>query len=176
MQDYFISNIIKEGVEFEIIGESYYPYWHGPFPMFENCLTKLKEKYRKDIWVVEIGYEYTPHEAGHDFSEVRDAKEGDFITGNINGRIPFPQTKQGQADYMAHMLKICKRIGVEAVIYWEPTWYLGNVSWASDAGQIYCGLTPTNSSNAWKIETFFDEEGNDNPIIDIFTQEFVDKL
>ena len=176
MQDWFFSNMAKYDVDFEVIGESYYPYWHGPFNMFENCLKTLKKKYQKEIWVVELGYESAPYEEGHDFSEVRDAKEGDFISGNINGRIPFPQTKEGQKDYIAHMLKICKNIGVSYIFYWEPTWYPKDIPWASDAGQIYCGLTPTFSINSYSISTFFDEKGEANPVIDIYTQDFVDNL
>lgn len=177
MQDWYFSNIVKEGVEFEVIGESYYPYWHGPFNMFKECVSKLMEKYKKEVWVVELGYEYVPFAKDHDFSEVTDAKEGDFIIGNVNGRIPFPQTKQGQADYLALMLKICKELGVGMVCYWEPGWiYMPNNGWASDAGQIYCGLTPSAPVNSWIIETFFDTEGNANPAVEIFTQSYVDSL
>lgn len=176
MQDWFFSNLEKEGVEFEVIGESYYPYWHGPFPMFKDCVSRLKEKYQKEIWVVEIGYQYVPYPKDHDFSEVRDQKEGDFIPGNINGRIPFAPTKQGQADYFAHMLEICKEIGVGMVYYWEPTWIGDMLPWASDAGQRYCGFEPVEAGNVWKIETFFDEKGDANPIVDIFTQKFVDSI
>ena len=177
MQDWYFSNIVKEGVDFEVIGESYYPYWHGPFSMFKDCITRLKEKYHKEIWVVELGYEFMPLPEDHDFSEVTDAKEGDFIVGNVNGRVPFPKSKEGQKDYIALMLKICKELGIEMVCYWEPTWiYLENNGWASEAGQIYCGLTPAPAGNAWAIETLFDFEGNANPAIDVFTQDYVDKL
>lgn len=176
MQDWYFDNLTKEGVEFEVIGESYYPYWHGPFNYFESCVKKIKEKYQKDIWVVEIGYQYVPYEKDHDFSEVRDQKGGDFIPGNINGRIPFAPTKQGQADYFAHMLGICKKLGVEMVYYWEPTWIGDMLTWASDTGQRYCGFEPVKATNSWKIETFFDEKGDANPIVDIFTQKFVDSI
>ena len=117
MQDWYFSHIINEGVKFDVIGESYYPYWHGPFNMFKDCISRLKEKFKKEIWVVELGYEYIPQDENHDFSEVTDAKEGDFIIGNVNGRIPFPQTKDGQADYLALMLKICKEFGIEIVFH-----------------------------------------------------------
>ncbi|MCR4562672.1 MAG: arabinogalactan endo-1,4-beta-galactosidase [Bacilli bacterium] len=177
MQNWYFSNLVEQKVEFDVIGESYYPYWHGPFSMFKDCITRLKEKFKKEIWVVELGYEYVPLPEDHDFSVVTDAKEGDFIVGNLNGRIPFPQTPEGQAEYVGFMIKICKELGVEMLCYWEPTWiYLPNNGWASDAGQIYCGLTPSAPANSWAIETFFNQKGEANPIVDVFTQDYVDKI
>ncbi|MCR5491231.1 MAG: arabinogalactan endo-1,4-beta-galactosidase [Bacilli bacterium] len=176
MQQWYFDNILAEGVEFDVIGESYYPYWHGPFAMFEDCVTRLKKKYGKEIWVVELGYQYEPTK-NPNYSEVTDAKEGDFIIGNVNGRIPFEQSKQGQADYVGMMLQICKRIGVGMVFYWEPTWiYVPGNGWADDAGQIYCGLTPMPADNAWVTETFFDRQGEANPVVDVFTQDYVDSI
>ena len=176
MQDWYFSNIVAQGVEFDVIGESYYPYWHGPFPMFKECISKLKEKYHKEIWVVELGYQYLPTE-NPNYDEVTDAKEGDFIIGNVNGRIPFEQSKEGQAEYIAMMLQICKDLGIEVVCYWEPTWiYMPNNGWADDAGQIYCGLEPSAPANVWIIETFFDLKGDACPVVDVFTQQYVDSL
>ena len=176
MQDWYFSNILEQNVEFDVIGESYYPYWHGPFSMFKDCITKLKAKYKKEIWVVELGYEYMD-DGRTDFSEVTDAKEGDFIVGNVNGRIPFPKSKEGQRDYISLMLKICKDIGIAMVCYWEPVWiYMPNNGWASEAGQRYCGLEPAAPFNVWMIETLFDLKGEANPAIDVFTQQYVDKL
>ncbi|MCR5505819.1 MAG: arabinogalactan endo-1,4-beta-galactosidase, partial [Bacilli bacterium] len=175
-QEWYFDQIFKEGVDFDVIGESYYPYWHGPFSMFEDCITKLKNKYHKEVWVVELGYQYEPT-PNPNYAEVTDAKEGDFIIGNVNGRIPFKQSKQGQADYIAMMLKICKRLGIGMVCYWEPAWiYLPNNGWASDAGQIYCGLKPSAPFNVWDIETFFDKKGAANPVVEVFNQKYVDSI
>ncbi|MBR0294890.1 MAG: glycosyl hydrolase 53 family protein [Bacilli bacterium] len=176
MQSWYFDNIFAHGVDFDVIGESYYPYWHGPFSMFESCIKKLMDKYHKEVWVVELGYQYVPDEHPH-YEEVTDAKEGDFIIGNVNGRIPFEQSKQGQSDYIAMMLKICKKLGIGMVFYWEPTWIeMPNNGWAKDAGQIYCGLTPVPPFNVWKIETLFDLKGEANPVVEVFTQDYVDSI
>ena len=177
MQDEYLSSIIKNGVEFEVIGESYYPYWHGSFSMFKDCMSRIKVKYQKEIWVVELGYEYMQWTDNPDYSEVKDAKENDFVVGNVNGRVPFPKTKEGQNDYIALILKICKEIGIEMVCYWEPTWiHIDGNGWATHAGQIYCGQEPGPAGNVWEIETLFDLEGNAVPAIDVFTQKFIDEI
>ena len=176
-QDEYLSHIIAEGVEFDVIGESYYPFWHGPFPMFKDCISRIKEKYKKEIWVTELGYEYMSTGVEPDLTWVTDVKEDDFVVGNVNGRIPFPQTKEGQRDYIAMMLKICKELGIGMIFYWEPAWiYMPGNGWAKPAGERYCGLTPSEPVNTWVIETFFDLKGEANPSIDVFTQEYVDKL
>ena len=176
MQDWFFSNIVKNNVEFDVIGESYYPYWHGPFSMFESCIKKLKEKYKKEIWVVELGYQFE-ETINPNYDEVTDAVEGDFIIGNVNGRIPYPQTKKGQADYIAKIIDICKKVGVEMLFYWEPTWiYMENNGWASEAGQRYCGLEPMPPVNSWIIETLFDQKGEANEAVEVFNQDYVDSI
>ena len=176
MQDWYFSNILEYDVDFDVIGESYYPYWHGPFSLFKDCIHRLKEKFKKEIWVLELGYQFIPTK-DPDYSEVTDAKEGDFIVGNVNGRIPFEQTKIGQADYIAMMLKICKDLDVGLICYWEPTWiHKPMLPWADLPGQAYCDLIPAPAGNAWDVETFFDFEGEANPVIDIFTQQFVDSI
>ena len=100
-----------------------------------------------------------------------------MIPGNINGRIPFLGNKEGQALYLKKFLEICKKNDVEMVFYWEPAWILmpGN-GWAKEAGQIYCGLEPTTAYNDWANETLFDFNGDANPAIDVFTQQYVDSI
>ncbi len=176
MQEGYWDKLLDRGVDFDVMGESYYPYWHGPFSMFEDCVGKLIAKYKKEVWVVELGYQYEPT-INPDYSEVKDAKEGDFIIGNVNGRIPFPQSKQGQAEYVGMMLGICKRLGVGAVCYWEPTWiYVPGNGWGKEPGQRYLGFEPAPAGNAWAIETFFDQQGEANPVVEVFTKQYVNSL
>ena len=50
---YFLDNMIKRGVEFDIIGESYYPEWHGTPDSLKNNLTDLNKRYKQDVIVAE---------------------------------------------------------------------------------------------------------------------------
>lgn len=174
MQDWYFSNLLKYDVDFDVIGESYYPYWHGPLTDFEHNVTNLKNKYHKDIWLVEMGYEFADSLVEGHHSEYQDDGSDEFKVGNINGKIPFPLTKEGQAQYIAKILEICYKSGVEMVFYWEPCW-IGKEGWAKEAGQIYCGLKPTKADNDWENETLFDFNGNANPAVEIFNQNYVDK-
>jgi beta-galactosidase len=50
---FFIDNMIARGVHFDVIGESYYPKWHGTLADLANNLTDLIRRYNKDVIVVE---------------------------------------------------------------------------------------------------------------------------
>jgi len=50
---YFIDNMLKRGVKFDIIGESYYPEWHGKPDSLRRNLTDLNARYKQDVIVVE---------------------------------------------------------------------------------------------------------------------------
>jgi arabinogalactan endo-1,4-beta-galactosidase len=50
---FFLNNMISRGVQFDVIGESYYPKWHGTLEDLRNNLTNLINRYHKDIIVVE---------------------------------------------------------------------------------------------------------------------------
>ena len=54
---YFLDNMLSHGVVFDVIGESYYPKWHGTLEDLKNNLTDLSTRYKQDIIVVE----YTEH-------------------------------------------------------------------------------------------------------------------
>ena len=50
---FFIDNMLARGVQFDVIGLSYYPKWHGSLDDLKNNLTLLAKSYKQDIIVVE---------------------------------------------------------------------------------------------------------------------------
>lgn len=50
---WFINNMMARGVQFDVIGQSYYPKWHGTLDDLRNNMTDLVRKYNKDIILVE---------------------------------------------------------------------------------------------------------------------------
>ncbi|HLY70282.1 MAG TPA: glycosyl hydrolase 53 family protein [Puia sp.] len=53
----FIDAMLARNVQFDIIGESYYPRWHGTLQQLDSNLTDLAKKYKQDVIVAE----YTEH-------------------------------------------------------------------------------------------------------------------
>ena len=50
---WFIDNMLERGVQFDVIGESYYPKWHGTLDDLKNNLISMAKRYEQDIIVVE---------------------------------------------------------------------------------------------------------------------------
>ena len=105
--DTFYSHIIERGVEFEVIGLSYYPWWHGTFDDLENNLAFLANKYEQEISVVETAY-YANGWYPEPAEWVLDVQ-------------PFPPNEQGQYDFLVKLDSILKKYPkVTSVYYWKP--------------------------------------------------------
>lgn len=50
---WFIDNMLARGVQFDVIGQSYYPKWHGTLDDLENNLRTTANRYPHDIILVE---------------------------------------------------------------------------------------------------------------------------
>ncbi|HEX6427427.1 MAG TPA: glycosyl hydrolase 53 family protein, partial [Niastella sp.] len=50
---FFIDNMLARHVQFDVIGESYYPKWHGTIEDLRDNLNDLVRRYGKDVIVVE---------------------------------------------------------------------------------------------------------------------------
>jgi len=53
---FFIDNLVARGVHFDVIGESYYPKWHGTLEDLETNLDDLARRYNRDVIVVEYSH------------------------------------------------------------------------------------------------------------------------
>jgi len=48
-----VNKVLARGVDFDILGQSYYPRWHGTLDDLKSNLTDLTGRYKPDIIVVE---------------------------------------------------------------------------------------------------------------------------
>ena len=67
----FYDQMKKLNVDYDIIGLSYYPYFHGDMNVLDKALSTLQSRYpEKNIMIVETGYSYKWEVPGttHDFS------------------------------------------------------------------------------------------------------------
>ena len=164
----FFEQIIKRGVDFDIIGLSYYPYWHGTFPMFFANVDNLRDKFAKPVWIVETGYGFTmePFLANGNYGDNLISEK--FFTQQNVFR-PYPLTKEGQKDFIVNLLRKAKEHGVGAIYYWEPFWLpLPGLCWASEEGEAFTGETGKPTHNEWANQCLFDYEGNATPGLDAY--------
>jgi arabinogalactan endo-1,4-beta-galactosidase len=80
---YFLDNMISRGVKFDLIGESYYPQWHGTLLQLDSNLTDLAGRYKQDIIVVEYS-RYKEQVNDIIFNLPKDKGRGSFIWEPLN--------------------------------------------------------------------------------------------
>ncbi len=151
---WWFDNIIAEGVEFDIIGLSFYGYWHGDLSALAANLTDLAQRYNKELIVVETAYAYTL--ANQDGYGNIISQEDQLIDG-------YPATVEGQSAWLRDIMRVVKDApGATGVFYWEPAWL----------GLKGCGWNPADpqSGNAWENQALFDFDGHVLPSLGVFRE------
>ncbi len=143
--------LTKRNLDFDIVGFSYYPFWHGPLEQLADNLKVVSARYHKDVAVLETAYARTIEDADG-FSNA--FGPGLDLTGG------YRATPQGQAtavrDVMAAVAAVPDNRGL-GVFYWEPAWLpIKGVGWKSGEG------------NNWDNMTLFSSSGWAVPSLDVF--------
>jgi arabinogalactan endo-1,4-beta-galactosidase len=162
-----VTNLGLAGVDYDIIGLSYYPFWNGGFYEMQAAVQMIKNDYGKEVLLAETSYCYTSEEGDGTGNSI--SGEGDIVDG-------YPATVQGQANMLRDTMAAANDAGALGVLYWEGTWIpVGKPTdnnsekwetygsgWASsfaadydpeDAGLYYGGCS-------WDNQALFDFEGN----------------
>jgi arabinogalactan endo-1,4-beta-galactosidase len=111
---WFYDGVIAQGVEFDVIGVSFYPWWHGNLDALAANLTDLAAAYGKEIHVVETSYPWTLEDLDG---------TGNFVEHKGQLHRGYPATPAGQADFLEAVLSVVESVpgGLgTAVVYWEP--------------------------------------------------------
>ncbi len=131
---WFYDHVLAAGVDFDVIGLSYYPFWHGPLSALRGNLDDLGPRYGKDLVVAETAYPWTTGN-GDDLAN--------FIDSASQLPDPYPPTPAGQADYFEALRGVLAQVpgGRGAgFLTWEPEWIPG-VGWEPGAGNPNDNLT-----------------------------------
>ena len=156
----------KRGEDFQIIGLSYYPFWHGTLDMLTDNMNDIAERYGKDLVIAEVsmGYTMEDYKAYEKLSD--DERKGYATKPELVEKIEYPMTVQGQYDFMEDFLTRISHIKGnkgKGFFYWEPAWIpVAGSGWATPASLKYmddkgpCG-------NEWANQALFDYEGNALP-------------
>ena len=149
----FYQTLSNYTTDFDIIGLSYYPYWHGDLSVLEGLLTTLETSYpTKKIQIVETGYPhaYYPSGANYDLQSI------------------WPATEAGQQAFSQQLVALLNTHShVNGLYWWFPeaneygihytnavttSWY--NCGWWDNAtGQVMDAL--------FEMPNFLDGSGDD---------------
>lgn len=93
------------GVDYDIIGLSYYPFWHNSLSVLSNSLETLATNFpEKRVHIVETAYYYQyPSDIIYDFSNI------------------WPYTPEGQSKFIKDLIdELKKHTNVDALYWWFP--------------------------------------------------------
>jgi arabinogalactan endo-1,4-beta-galactosidase len=102
---YFFDKLNSYKIPYDVIGFSYYPWWHGTLMDLRENLAFAANTYGKDIVVVETAYNWRP------------SRE----TADRPG--PFPETPEGQRDFLDAVARVVMDAPGgrgKGVFWWEP--------------------------------------------------------
>ena len=145
---WFFDNAVANGVPFDAIGASYYPYWHGPLSGFEANLNDLAGRYGKPIYVVETAYPFTTEDSDGHANIITDPEP---VAG-------YPSSPENQSYWLEAVAEVVRNVpdGLgRGVIWWEATW----------TGVAGAGWDPADpaSGNGWENQALFDFDGKALP-------------
>ncbi len=173
--DWIAQTLSDSGVDYDIFGLSYYPFWDGTNENMQTVAKNLQDKYGKKVIIAETSYCYT-------------AEDGD---GNANSLVGtddlvdgYAATVQSQASMIRDICAAANDVGVAGVFYWEgvwipvgeatadnsPIWEKYGSGWASsyaadydpdDAGLYYGGCS-------WDNQAMFDFKGHPLASLNVF--------
>ena len=173
--DTMAANLKEYGVDYDIFGLSYYPFWDGTNENMQNVAKNIMDRYGKKVVIAETSYCYTEKDGdgfGNSFDGIEDAVDG------------YAPTVQSQATMIRDICAAANEVGVIGVFYWEGTWIpVGSADqdnsalwekygsgWASsysaeydpDDARLYYG------GCSWDNQAMFDFTGHPLPSLNVF--------
>ncbi|MFF5897927.1 glycosyl hydrolase 53 family protein [Streptomyces argenteolus] len=111
--EWFFSTAEAHDIPYDVIGSSYYPFWtRKDAATVCAFFGELYGRFGKKIMVMETGVNWTPL--------THEGVEGQLTD---NGPVPYPETPQGQKDFLVDLFTQLKRVDGGAVLgnlYWDP--------------------------------------------------------
>ncbi|HWB32208.1 MAG TPA: glycosyl hydrolase 53 family protein [Acidobacteriaceae bacterium] len=101
----FLDHLEQYGVRYDVVGQSYYPWWQGSLDGLRENLTQTWVTFHKPTMVVETAYDWR---TGEDFK----------------GKTPpFPETPEGQREFLEALKKVAGEAPggkLRGIFWWEP--------------------------------------------------------
>lgn len=138
---WWFDNAATYGIRYDVIGLSYYPFWHGTLEAFQANINDVAVRYGKPVILAETAYPFT-------------AADKDGWENIILSPEPYPgypATPEGQAALLAKVSAIVRAVpgGLGLGVFtWEATW-------TGVQGNGWDPADPS-SGNGWENQALFD--------------------
>lgn len=147
--DLFFNEV--NGLDYDIIGLSYYPIWHGKsLARLQSTLEQLATRYEKEVIIAETAYPFTL--GWNDWTN--------NIVGLPEQLLPnYPSTEQGQKNYIDAIVSLSKTVtrGI-GFCYWGAEL----IAWKGTEGE---------DASPWENQALFDFNNQALPVLTSFDVE-----
>ena len=126
----FYQDMDNQGVDYDIIGTSYYSYYHGPLSQLETALTYIENNFSKEIMVVETGYYHAwqPSSVDYDLSDT------------------YPISDEGQQAFTEDLIELLNEHSQVTGLFW----------WDMEANEYGLDWTTNRVTDDWYNAGLFD--------------------
>ena len=145
----FFDRLAEHQLDYEIIGMSYYVFYHGSLENFTNNINDIAARYQKQIVIAETSYGFTNQNV---------ANAAHILTQSY---FNYPLSPQGQVDVMRDIIDVVARVEHHlglGIFYWEPAWLpVAGAGWAGAGTPI-----------TWANQALFSYQGIELPSLAFF--------
>jgi len=145
----WFDNARSRGVQWDVIGLSYYPVWHGSLSDLDSNMDSISARYDKEVLIVETAYPWT--------SQNGDSHPNTYTS---TGPVSYRMSPEGQEQFLNDLVGRIKAVPNgrgKGLFYWEPEWIpVEGAGWKYGEG------------DEWDNVTLFDFDGNALPALDAF--------
>ena len=168
-RDWF-DHYLERGEDFQIIGLSYYPFWHGSLEELKNNMNDLAVRYGKELVIAEVSMGFTMADYGVYEKLAQEERKGYATKPELVEKLEFPMTKKGQADFMKALFAVIDQVPenkCSGFFYWEPAWIpVPGSGWANEAALQYIEEKGP-GGNEWANQALFDYDGQSLPALEV---------
>lgn len=128
---WWFDHVTDAHVDWDIMGQSFYPKYHGTLAMLQQNMIESQKRYHKPFMVVETGYVQNDPNAMSS-AEMIAKPVLSAANAKAKGFMQWPGTPQGQLQFMVDIVNTVKRNGGAGVLYWGPEGSRGDGMWNAD--------------------------------------------
>ncbi|MDO5545122.1 MAG: glycosyl hydrolase 53 family protein [Eubacteriales bacterium] len=162
-RSWFDSYFAHGGMDFDYIGLSYYPFWHGSMDDLKNNMHDLACRYGKDLIIAEVSTGFTLEDYAQYEQLEPSMRKGMATKPALTEKVPYDMSPEGQSVFMRDIMETIRGVPGgkgKGFVYWEPAWIpVPGCGWANDAALAYTGEKGP-GGNEWANQALFDYDGN----------------
>ena len=146
--NWFFNNLMLEDIDFDILGISYYPMWHGTLADLEQNINNLSNQFQKPVLVLETAYPFTLQWNDNTHNVL--GLETQLLPG-------YEASEEGQVLFLNDLVSLVnENIFGLGLCYWAPDW-----------------ISTDQFGSPWENQTLFDFEGESLEALSVFDNETV---